>query len=1244
MPAIESNVAGLRLIAADRMAKGGELVGGLDVADRWNLCFTQHMRKWCILFLWFFGALVSAEKPIVLFVIGEAEYGTRETLPEFAENELKEYDCQFIFAKSDDRESPDVHVFPGLKDALGKADLLFLSVRRRYPVAEDMKAIRRWFRDGKPTVAIRTSSHPFGERGKAPYLAPDGHAAWNTFDEDVLGASYTGHYKAKDGHATINTEAIGHPILEGVKDGFKVSSHLYKSKLLDPATTELMSGSVGDARESVAWTREKDGQRIFYTSLGGVEDMAIPAVRTMLVNAVTWALTELPGLNLVPQDDLEVEVLLQDPLIAQPAFLNFDERGRMWVVQYRQYPEPGGVHPVSKDKYWRAVYDRVPAPPGHPDFVPGQDRITIHEDTNGDGSFDHTKVFLDGLNLATSCVRGHRGVYVLQPPYLLFYLDENEDDVPDGDPEVLLEGFGIEDTHSICNSLCWGPDGWLYASQGSTVTAAVRIPGSRADPVRSVGQLIWRYHPQKRKYEIFAEGGGNIWSCEFDEAGRLFAGSNGGSPGFFYLQGAYYQKNFSKHGDLSNPYAYGFFKGISHPGFKRVSTNLLIYEGGALPERYEGALIACNPVLREFRASALEKDGLGFKSRYIDELVRPKDHLFRPVYADFGPDGALYVCDWVDTQVNHYRNHEGHIRKRDGKIIRIRTKGASSIPPFDLRKKSLFELADLLTHENRWWRETARRLIAEREDRIGLTPRLMLTIRNKRGLEALEALWVMHTLGNLHHLDYWRSILEHDDPLIRQWMIRLIGDDPLLGGQTYWSYHSHVGGREEQSLEVWGQLASNLIVHADPKFAAKVLPEMIQFNEQLQDPRLGQMIWWAFERVAEQVGAGGRWIVPEGEEMNSHVSEVIASRQIRKLLDRGSIEDFSHAVWWARNSGSKGQDAVLEATRDGFARDMPLELVSMLVEANPDDLALQIRSGFNTSAVREGLAVLKEKALSEQRLLDLLHAFRGQVSDQLAEILIGYLHHPALACRVAALQVLETYRGDRVDVASPLVEAYRSSSPGQEQDVLRTVLASKPDWARKLVAGVENPESLPADTVVVLRSHGDEEIDRALLGERESSEKIDLNGWKSLYEQPDGDPYAGRLLYVQRCGSCHYLHNEGGHIGPDLTPYQRSEAEDVLLAILDPSAEIREGFELVTVRLKDGRILSGCLVEDAAKTIVLRQPGGQTAILDRREIKRVEWPGVSLMPAGLLDGLQESEIRDLFSYLRTSQPLNVKNK
>ncbi len=256
-----------------------------------------------------------------------------------------------------------------------------------------------------------------------------------------------------------------------------------------------------------------------------------------------------------------VQLVANEPEIRQPLCLNFDDRGRLWVLQYIQYPTPAGLKPTKVDQYLRTTYDRVPEPP--PRGPKGADKITICDDFDANGHARRYKNFITGLNLCTGFAIGHGGVFVMQSPYLLFYPDKNRDDVPDSDPEILLTGFGMEDAHAFANSLTWGPDGWLYGVQGSTVTAHVR--GIEFQ------QGVWRYHPVTHQFELFAEGGGNLWGLDFDDDGEIFCGTNASEQMLHALQGAYYVKNFGKHGALHNPYTYGYFEHVPHTRQSRPS-------------------------------------------------------------------------------------------------------------------------------------------------------------------------------------------------------------------------------------------------------------------------------------------------------------------------------------------------------------------------------------------------------------------------------------------------------------------------------------------------------------------------------------------------------------------------------------------------------------------------------------------------------------------------------------------------
>src|SRR5229473_3915606 len=329
-------------------------------------------------------------------------------------------------------------------------------------------------------------------------------------------------------------------------------------------------------------------------------------------------------------DGFEVSLVASEPEIRQPISVTFDERGRMWVIQYLQYPTPAGLKPISIDNYLRTKYDRVPEPP--PRGPKGADRITICElDPDGRRAIKY-KDFVNGLNLCSGLALGYGGAFVLQPPYLLFYPDKDRNDVPDGDPEVLLTGFGMEDAHAVANSLTWGPDGWLYGAQGSTVTAHIRG--------LEFQQGIWRYHPLTKEFELFAEGGGNTWGLDFDAHGNAIAGTNFGNVVCLHqVQGAYYVKGFAKHGELQNPYAFGYFDHVPYKGFKggHVTCGGIIYRGGAFPKEFDNAYIGANPLANAIYWHTMEPNGSTFTAHFSGDLLIGSDTWFRPIDLQVGP-------------------------------------------------------------------------------------------------------------------------------------------------------------------------------------------------------------------------------------------------------------------------------------------------------------------------------------------------------------------------------------------------------------------------------------------------------------------------------------------------------------------------------------------------------------------------------------------------------------------------------
>ena len=311
--------------------------------------------------------------------------------------------------------------------------------------------------------------------------------------------------------------------------------------------------------------------------------VAFPALLGLLTLTAHAADDDHADIQFKIADGFKMETVLREPAVRQPLCMNFDERGRLWITQYMQFPFPAGLKVIGHDEYWRIKHANFPPPPP-PNNPKGRDRITIFEDTNGDGTFDRSKIFLQGTSVTTSALPGRGGVWVMNPPYLLFYPDADHDDVPDGDPVVCLAGFGLEDLHAVASSLHWGPDGWLYGYQGSTTTANITRPGMNDAGWHFKGQNVWRYNPADKRFELFSEGGHNNFGIAMDPEGRIFTGSNGGITGFHDVQGGYYWKSWGKHGELTNPYAFGWFNGMKNESARaKLSQGMVYYHAPNFP-------------------------------------------------------------------------------------------------------------------------------------------------------------------------------------------------------------------------------------------------------------------------------------------------------------------------------------------------------------------------------------------------------------------------------------------------------------------------------------------------------------------------------------------------------------------------------------------------------------------------------------------------------------------------------------
>lgn len=975
-------------------------------------------------------------------------------------------------------------------------------------------------------------------------------------------------------------------------------------------------------------------------------------------------------------DGFTAKVVAAEPEIRQPLSISFDERGRLWVLQYLQYPNPAGLKAIKQDQYLRTIWDRVPEPP--PKGPKGLDRITILSDPDENGRFRTTKDFVSGLNLATGFCIGNGGVYVVQPPYLLYYADKNHDDVPDGDPEVCLTGFGMEDTHSYANSLQWGPDGWLYGAHGSTVTAKITNPANPKEVIE-FQQGVWRYHPKTKAFELFAEGGGNTYGLDFDKYGRCIAGTNfGGAAMLHHVQGAYYVKGFSKHGPLHNPHTYGYFDHVPYEKFKggHVTCGGVVYQADAYPKEFHDQYIAGNLLSNAVYWHIMTEKGSSFTAKHGGDLLVSNDTWFRPVDTFLGPDGSIYVADWYDKRAAHL-DPVDNWDKTNGRVYRIEYKGTKQPAPFDLRKKTSAELVELLKHPNKWWRNEARRLLAERQDN-SIAVAIQENLKSKTGTLALESLWVWHQRFGVNDVLAGR-LLAHPDEHVRAWTIRILGDRPRTK-QEFPPYSPpgvdltadmvaklRLLAERDPSVLVRSQLACTA-KRLDRGACLTIASALAARTEDIADPQLPFLIWWAMEpHFTIPALAYNHITLPTTPKMRDFLAERIARRTAASDLATADKPDprsnptppeiwrnrlpytmqlLTRATPEVRPAMWRGVELALDGRT--FDRLLPeiADEFDGLKQPNDDNL-FRVRVRFNhgdaLNDAHTRIADAKRPDAEKIKLIQLLGQVRRPAS--LPVLLDLFRNGKSDAVRGAALTAVQGYNDAKLP--DELLTLFPKLTGALRQQVLGLLLA-RPTTTLALLKQVDaktlDAKTLPTEMLRPTLDFKNTEIDKLVLkhygkiGAATPGEKQARIAWLNAeLGRGSSDAKHGKEVFKKSCAVCHQLFGEGDKIGPDLTTADRKNRGYLLTHIVDPSLYVRPEFVMYNVLTNDSRRVSGLVSEEGGSitlTNVVENKPVKTTVA-KKDIDEMLPSAVSLMPEKMLDTLSYQDIRDLFAYLQT---------
>ncbi len=963
----------------------------------------------------------------------------------------------------------------------------------------------------------------------------------------------------------------------------------------------------------------------------------------------------LKGLSLY--EGFQAKLIAAEPEVTQPIAMTFDARGRLWVAEAHTYP--------------------VRAAEGK-----GKDRIVIFEDADHDGSYETRTVFAEGLNLVSGLELGFGGVWVGAAPYLLFIPDKDQNDVPDGEPEVLLDGFGYQDTHETLNAFTWGPDGWLYGCHGVFTHSKVGAPGTADDARVPLNCGVWRFHPTRKTFEVFAHGTSNPWGVDFDDRGQAFISACVIPHLYHMVQGGRFQRQGGEH---FNKYVYDDIKTIAdHSHFvgsirdhahwgKRPDAptdtlsvggghahcGLAVYLGDNFPEQFRGALLFNNLHGHGMNHDVASPRGSGFVGQHRPDFLMSNDRWHMGVATRVGPDGALYLSDWYDEQVCHRKEPE--IWDRDnGRIYRI-SYGDPKTKAIDLAALSDAQLVDLQLHRNDWQVRMSRRLLQERAaggslDVAGTKTGLWKILNeSKDETRQLRALWALHVIDGLSAEDH-HGLLKNASPYVRAWTLQLIGEEAV--GDLLWDdfFVEVLAMAKGDASPVVRLYIAALMQRVAIESRWDVLAVLAEHGEDATDHNLPLMIWYALEPLVAE-----------------------SPSRALEIADRAAIALIAQYIFRRLAEDDTGRDLLLSQISD--LDDQPLKQSAIAIAiGNALQGRVKVPMPESWQSAFESLAVIDDPAtqqaienlaikFGDQRILPSLRevavdvgqpkARRRSAIDTLAaakdEDAVPYFHAIARGAnppmRGYAIRALANFTDERTPkVLLTLLRRLEAN----EKSIVVEVLASNRDYAMALLDAVGDGRMERADIGAVaarqLLALDDTQVTAALaknwgvLRETSKEKREHLERYRNLFTEEylaKADLSSGRKLFAQSCAACHALFGDGQDLGPDITGSNRMNLDYLLENILDPSASVGRDFQLTVLTLKDGRVLSGMLRETNDEAVTLAMVGGVQQVVSRDEITKQEMLEVSMMPEGLLAALSDEDARDMIAYLQSPQQVQM---
>lgn len=927
----------------------------------------------------------------------------------------------------------------------------------------------------------------------------------------------------------------------------------------------------------------------------------------------------------------QLEQTAAEPFIHDPVAMSFDENGWLYVVEMKDYSEQ--------------ETERL-------------GRVRLLKDTNQDGKFDESFVFADDLSWPTAIICSQGGVFVGAAPHI-YFLKDNDGDTKAEEQRIVFTGFERTNVQGLLNSFQWGPDNRIHGATSSS-GGIVRRADDPHDPGVDLRRQDFSFDPLKLDLRAVS-GGGQHGMC-FDDWGRKYVCSNSDHAQMVM----YSDRDLARNPELQAPgpririaddggqapvfrtsqiepwrivrtrlrvsgQVGGPVEGGGKPaGYFTGATGVTVYRGDAWGEDQKGVLIVGDVGSNIVHRKIVKPDGASFVASRIDqssEFVRSTDVWFRPVQFANGPDGCLHILDMYRETIEHPKSLPPEIKQhldltsgRDrGRLYRVMPVAISR--KVELGKMTHRELVPLLDHTNSWHRETASRLLYERQA-VEIVHDLVELVRSAQTpYGKIHAAGLLLSFDNLQ-ANVLAELLKDGNPRVREVAVRL--------------------ARQRGDVKELSEQLKGLVDDPDPRVRYELALTAGELNVRERVPILTEVL---------ARDGGDPWIMLAAlsslsEGLPDVFTNLLAKEDLRTRHETRQILAQVLAQICVQEDKPQILKSLEQLTelRDEF-NELKSSLLRAAIKAKPE-LRQELRSAELISLV-DSLTAAAEAIAFDEHLEPIqrsaaIHDLTFSSDPSTPDRLLALLENSAAnAIQSAALETAVELAYEKTVTA--IVQNWAELSPAIRSQAEEIVFSrsSGIDTVFSAIAGGQlKLATITRSRIESIANSRDPEhksqAKQILMSSQTPSRAAVVEHYQSALSK-QGNPGLGRQVFLKNCSICHQLDGAGTEIGPNLATMKNRGAETILLNVLDPNREVNPQYVNYVVAMQSGKSHTGIIAEETPRNITLLRAEKKTDVLDRSEIEELHSTGLSIMPEGLEKEISVEQMSDLLAYLLSIQ-------